>query len=235
MTVRDRKPNKVKIRGVAANLYDYFDDFTVTDNDRWASEYPSVKTLLKNMENTIAKNPNYNPEYGEFPVVNKDEIIDFQETLRQIGYKYSESLSGYGVRYTLVSPEREDVVKVNNKFLNKNKNVLDTMVFNRMMISQIGSGNVLSDQNTPAGFLKEIRTAADVRPFLQKQNKNINDLAKQYRAETNEDVKNRLFIKINDLASVLSRATGFDFVPNTLNFDENNLIFTPKNVQRYPL
>ena len=235
MTTRNRKPNKVKIRGVAANLNDYFEDFNVTDNDRWASEYPSIKTLLKNMENIIAKNPNYDPEYGEFPVVNKNGIIDFQETLRQIGYHYSESLSGYGVRYTLVSPESEDVVKVNSKFLNKNKNVLDTMVFNRMMMSQIGSGNVLADQDTPAGFLKQIRTVSDVRPFLQKQNKNINDLAKQYRAETDVTQKDRLFVKIKDLARVLSRATGFDFIPNTLNSDENNKIFTPKNVQRYPL
>ena len=183
MTTRSRKPNKVKIRGVAANAI--VGTTQSTPADVAFSQSENGQSVLKNMASTIAQSGNYQPIPGEFPTLNADGTINLNKTIEALGKRVTPTSEG----------PIADYADLQKRFLESgNKAALHALMFNRAKVwSVLDNRPVISSRpymtewkwKYTKKLRSEINTPADIPKVMKKEYKEIEKMLGQLNAAGN--------------------------------------------------
>jgi hypothetical protein len=181
MTVRDRKPNKVKIRGVAANAIVGTTQSTPADVAFTQSE--NGQAVLKNMASTIAQSGNYQPIPGEFPILNADGTINLDKTIEALGKRVTPTSEG----------PIADYADLQKRFLESgNKAALHALMFNRAKVWSGFDKKPLSSarpymsmwkQRYKESLQSKINSPADIPKVMKREYQEINRLKTRVKLE----------------------------------------------------
>jgi hypothetical protein len=219
MTIRDRKPNKVKIRGVAANAV--VNTTQSTPEDVTFTQSENGQAVLKNMASTIAQSGNYQPMPGEFPTLNADGTINLDKTIEVLGKRVTPTSEG----------PIADYADLQKRFLESgNKAALHALMFNRAKVWSVLDKKPLMtarpymnmwQQKYKKSLRAKINSPADIPKVMKREYQEISRLLRElnttaYLYQNQSYYGRRIMEKISDRLSAklsaLFEVTGF--VPN---------------------